>query len=535
MSIKTGGRGAAADHAAYIAREGRFADEERYGVVEAQGVGNMPAWARDDPAAFWRAADQYERENGNAYREFELALPRELERAHQIALVERFIESEFGAKHAYQWALHADQARDGGEQPHVHVMFSDRIQDGIERGPEQYFKRANRKNPQKGGNLKKSYGVDKAAAAETYKEIRARWAEVQNLALEAHGIAARVDHRSLASQGIHDREPGVHQGPAVAGIESRGMVSEVGERQREQVAERQEERQAAYGRVLEQDWHAARGIEAAERVAARERRELVSLAWEAPKEDQAELARQLERDRRKQLARAAALAARRTVRRESALSQAAPAQLPLFTRLVSQAQALKVRIGAAMGRVKDWVRERLRGTERTAPVPPERGQAPAQTRRTSDEIRAEARAQWLQERARAKAQGAPMTLEENQRQGREAWAALRARQAREVSLSPEARAEAKAVAVKAALAERMTTMVSKRAARSYGWDDRGNDWQACSPKLQKLLTGLVQAGGEQAARQVLKVALGKPGVAERLQREIAEYQKTLGNDRGLGR
>jgi len=33
-----------------------------------------------DPAAFWRAADSFERENGNTYREFELALPRELER-----------------------------------------------------------------------------------------------------------------------------------------------------------------------------------------------------------------------------------------------------------------------------------------------------------------------------------------------------------------------------------------------------------------------------------------------------------------------
>ena len=30
-------------------------------------------------------------------------------------------------------------------------MFSDRIQDGIERGAEQYFKRANRKTPEKGG------------------------------------------------------------------------------------------------------------------------------------------------------------------------------------------------------------------------------------------------------------------------------------------------------------------------------------------------------------------------------------------------
>jgi hypothetical protein len=536
LSIKTGGKGRAVDHADYIAREGRFADVEKYGAIEAQGQGNIPDWARGRPRAFWAASDQFERENGNTYREFELALPRELTREHQIALVQRFIESELGNRHAYQWALHMERASDGGEQPHVHLMFSDRMLDGIERGPEQYFKRANRKNPEKGGNLKKSYGANKAAAAETYKKIRARWGAVQNLALEAHGIAARVDHRSLAEQGIRDREPGLHQGPAVAGIEARGEVSEVGQRQRQQIAERQAERGAAYGWVLEEDRQVARGIDSAERVAARERRELLPVAGEAPQEDQAELARQLARDRRTQLERAAAVAARRTLRREHALSQAAPAQLPLFTRLVSQAQALKARIGVAMGHIKDWVRERFQKAERAANMPPERAQAPAQTPRpTLEEIRAEGRAQWLQERAVAQERGAAMTLEELRRQGREDWLKLRAEQTRVAALSPEARAEAQAAAARAALAERLTEMVGKRAAQDSGWSDRGDAWQACSPKLQKLITGLVQAGGQQAARQVLEVALEKPGVVERLQREIGEYQKTLANDRGLGR
>ena len=350
-SIKTGAKGAAADHAAYIAREGRFADEERYGAVEAQGVGNMPAWAREDPAAFWRAADAFERENGNTYREFELALPRELERDHQIALVQRFIESELGTAHAYQWALHADRAKDGGEQPHVHVMFSDRIQDGIERGPEQYFKRANRKALEKGGALKRSYGANKTEAAQTYRDIRARWGEVQNLALEAHGIQARVDHRSLAEQGIHEREPGVHQGPAVAGIAARGEVSRVGERQRDQIAAREAKREA----VLQEARELERAQEVAERGAARERRELAPLAAEAPAEDRAELEHQVEADRRAQLKRTTEAAARRMERREAALEAAAPRQLPLFTRLVEQGRVLQQRLANAFERVKEWV------------------------------------------------------------------------------------------------------------------------------------------------------------------------------------
>lgn len=355
-SIKTGPKGAAADHADYIAREGRFADVQKYGAVEAQGVGQMPAWARENPSAFWRAADTHERENGNAYREFELALPRELSRDHQLALVERFIERELGGQHAYQWALHADQARDGGGQPHVHVMFSDRIQDGIERGAEQYFKRANRKSPEKGGALKKSYGASKAEAAETYRAIRGRWAEMQNLALEHQGFAARVDHRSLAAQGIHDREPGLHQGPAVAGIEARGEVSEVGSRQREQMAERQANREA----VLEEARGLERAEDIAERVAARERRELAPLAVEASTEERAELEVKLEADRRAQIERTAEAAGRRLERREAALQRAKPHQLALFARLVEQGQALKQRLAQTLERVKEWVQERFR-------------------------------------------------------------------------------------------------------------------------------------------------------------------------------
>ena len=217
MQINTGAKGAALEHAQYIDRDGRFT-EERYGEVAARGHANMPAWAREDTAEFWRASDEYERANGNTYREYELALPRELSRGARVALVQRFAEQELGTTRPYQWAIHVCTATDGKEQPHVHLMFSDRQHDGIERRPEQFFKRYNAKNPERGGARKLSYGVDKEEAARTYEGIRERWAKVQNLALEQAGVEARVDHRSLAAQGIH-REPEVHRGPAVSGIE----------------------------------------------------------------------------------------------------------------------------------------------------------------------------------------------------------------------------------------------------------------------------------------------------------------------------
>ena len=41
--------------------------------------GHMPAWAQDDPHAYWQAADAHERANGRLYSEVQFALPRELD------------------------------------------------------------------------------------------------------------------------------------------------------------------------------------------------------------------------------------------------------------------------------------------------------------------------------------------------------------------------------------------------------------------------------------------------------------------------
>jgi hypothetical protein len=342
MQINTGGKGAALEHAQYIDRDGRFT-EERYGEVEARGHANMPAWAREDTAAFWRASDEFERANGNTYREFELALPRELEPAARVALVQRFAEQELGTTRPYQWAIHNSVASDGREQPHVHLMFSDRQHDGIERGPEQFFKRYNAKNPERGGARKLSYGVDKEAAARTYEGIRERWAKVQNLALEQAGVEVRVDHRSLAAQGI-TREPGVHRGPAVSGIEGRGEVSEVGERQREQMRARSQTRAL----VVEEVRVVTREEVAIERMAVRERREL---AREVTGAERAVVMPLVEADRREQLGRAQAAAERRIERRQGLRIG------ELGDKLVAQARALRERIGTELKRVKEWVLE----------------------------------------------------------------------------------------------------------------------------------------------------------------------------------
>ena len=214
LSAKIGAKGKAAAHASYISREGKYSGRERYEDLEATGSGNMPKWAEQNPAHFWNAADEHERANGSAYREIEVALPRELTPEQRLGLVEDFVRQELGDQHAYQWAIHTPKAAlDGGEQPHAHIMYSERRMDGIERDPDQFFKRYNSKNPEKGGAQKASGGKARGEMKQELLELRERWANVQNRHLHLHGHDVRVDHRSLKDQGI-DREPEKHLGGA---------------------------------------------------------------------------------------------------------------------------------------------------------------------------------------------------------------------------------------------------------------------------------------------------------------------------------
>ena len=140
LSVKVGAKGKAAAHAEYIEREGEYKLKHQE-KLEATEHGNMPPWAQDDPNLFWRCADEFERKNGSSYREIEIALPRELTPQQRKDLVQTFVEQELGEQHAYTWAIHTPKASiEGGEQPHAHIMYSERLQDGINRSPDQFFK-----------------------------------------------------------------------------------------------------------------------------------------------------------------------------------------------------------------------------------------------------------------------------------------------------------------------------------------------------------------------------------------------------------
>lgn len=213
LTVKAGKCGSANNHAAYIAREGKYGkdlQEEELVIVES---GNLPDWTNGNPSSFWKAADKFERKNGAVYREFELALPVELTTEQQVNLVETFIAQAIGEK-PYQYAIHAPIASLGEmRQPHAHVMFSDRAPDGIGRPPEQHFKRFNSNNPELGGCKKDSGGKLPADLKQELINTRENWANLQNKFLEKHGHEARVDHRSNRERNIH-KEAERHLGQA---------------------------------------------------------------------------------------------------------------------------------------------------------------------------------------------------------------------------------------------------------------------------------------------------------------------------------
>ena len=207
LQVKVGKAGKAAPHAAYIARSGQFVNRLYSGErLVAKNAGNMPLWAQHDPSRFWQAADAHERANGTTYREMEIALPRELTDAQNIALVRSFVAQEIGDRHAYQWAIHSPRASDGLAQPHVHLMFSERQVDGIDRDEVTYFKRYNAKSPDRGG-ARKGYGPaagEKLTADERkehLKQLRSRWELACNQALAEAGKDIRIDMRSNGDRG----------------------------------------------------------------------------------------------------------------------------------------------------------------------------------------------------------------------------------------------------------------------------------------------------------------------------------------------
>lgn len=134
LTAKTVSRGSsvsAAVRSYYIERCGRYAGD--HAELLHKGHRNMPAGASDAPQNYWEAADVHERANGRLFKQREFALPKELSPEQQIALAAPFCHEMSQTKDGplpYSFAIHKGHDK---ENPHCHLLISDRVNDGINR------------------------------------------------------------------------------------------------------------------------------------------------------------------------------------------------------------------------------------------------------------------------------------------------------------------------------------------------------------------------------------------------------------------
>ena len=217
----SGGRSAIAS-AAYRAGERLHDDKldrdhdytEKAGVVHREIMlpdGASERWL--DRGVLWNEVEAGEkRKDAQLARDIEISLPRELGKAEAIRLAQDFVREQFVDRGMVaDLNVHWTQARDGGEQPHAHVMLTMREvvpgRDGHE---------------EEGAFGKKVVAWNDRALLGEWRE---RWADLANERLLELGHDVRIDHRSLRDQGI-DLEPQHKIGPAAVRREERDQEAE---------------------------------------------------------------------------------------------------------------------------------------------------------------------------------------------------------------------------------------------------------------------------------------------------------------------
>lgn len=244
LSVKTISRSAGRSATAAIAyRSGEKVACERTGLVHdytrRRGVEhteiftpeNAPEWARNR-GELWNAAELAEkRKNSTVAREFEVALPDELNREQRLELVREF-SRELVQRHgmAVDVAIHTPGKEGDHRNHHAHILCSTR-----------------RLTPE--GFKDKTRELDTKNSGEV-GHWRERWAEMSNRHLENAGRQERIDHRTLEAQRADaiergdteqaaklERVPTVHLGPNVVQMEKRGIQTERGDKGRD-IAER---------------------------------------------------------------------------------------------------------------------------------------------------------------------------------------------------------------------------------------------------------------------------------------------------------
>jgi hypothetical protein len=193
--------------------------------LPARFAGAEMSWAADR-STLWNAAESAEkRTDARVAREYMIALPHELTHTQRVETVRGFAQ-ELAERYGFavDTVVHAPRSfKDSDPRNfHAHLLATTRevLREGL--GRKTTFDLSDTARRQLGLGR----GVEELFFA------RRRWAEMANAALESAHVRARIDHRSLAAQGItRERKPWIPRIPYE--IERRGGRSFVAEQIRE--------------------------------------------------------------------------------------------------------------------------------------------------------------------------------------------------------------------------------------------------------------------------------------------------------------
>ena len=190
---------------------------------------NAPA-EYSDREILWNSVHSIEKnKNAQLWREFEVALPKELNRDEQIDTVRSFVKGLNEQGMCVDWSLHDK----GDGNPHAHIMATMRsiTEDGkwapksrkvydLDENGQRIFQKVDKSGEKQYKNHKEDY--NDWNRKERVEEWRSAWADCCNARLSERD---RIDHRSYERQGM-DQIPTVHEGYAARQIAAKGGISE---------------------------------------------------------------------------------------------------------------------------------------------------------------------------------------------------------------------------------------------------------------------------------------------------------------------
>lgn len=209
------------------ARTGERHDySKRHGVEASQII--TPDGSETDRETLWNMAEEAEkRKDGTPAREYEIALPSELdpEQRKELAL-------EFGRliverhKVAVDIAIHAPTEKGDQRNHHAHIMATTRKLENRQLTEKSDFDLSDRDRKKKGLPGRK----------QELLAIREEWERLVNQALAKAGKQEKICHKKLEAQGI-ERPATVHLGPAATAMERKGIRTERGDLNREALSD----------------------------------------------------------------------------------------------------------------------------------------------------------------------------------------------------------------------------------------------------------------------------------------------------------